>query len=254
MNYTIHDMTAYGIYNGISATDIRDFTAREASSLGLELFDYSCDEIARKLSHDPELEQLAQDTYIPFPEHDTWSDEAKNYHRKAVENRTAPGRADIPDDLIYAKIRAELRALAERILPARQAAAESAERERMEIMKHIKNIETEKTDIFDEGGKTVCFTHRVTMKSGAVFTFADRNIFDVGRVINPCYPILPDSDPGGIVSKLDDGTLSWSISGPNGGFIDARPLSEDEIRAYYAIVNYCGFADPSQRQSNYIRM
>lgn len=254
MNYTIHDMTAYGIYNGISALDIREFTAREASVLGIDILDYSCDEIARKLRHDPELKQLAQDTYTPYPEHDRWTEETKVYYRKEVANRTAPGKADIPDDLVYAKIRAELCALAERILPARQAAAEAAERERAEIMQHIKNIETEKKDIYDEGGKTVLFTHRVTMKSGAVFTFADRNIFDFGRVINPCYPILPDSEPGGIVSKLDDGTLSWSISSPDGGFMDARPLSEDEIYAYFAIVKYCGFADPSQRQSNYIRM
>lgn len=67
MKYTLHDNTAYGIYNGFSESDIRNMLKPEAKRLGLTIIDYSSESITRKLNHDPELEAVAQAHYTPYP-------------------------------------------------------------------------------------------------------------------------------------------------------------------------------------------
>lgn len=238
MRCKIHDTTAYGIYNGISEFDISDFAFATAEELGLDpTLDCRIRDLARFLNNDKELERLAQDTYVPFPMHDGWSDEYKAYYRKAVADRTAPGQADIPDDLVYAKIRGFLQHIADEVLPPRRAKEEADAKEREQIMSQIETIETKEEKIRDEGGWTTRYIHSVYMKSGNVFEFADVNVFDFGRVIKPTYLQLNGKPVFGI--------LSSSLSNDHPAWVRwdqsvIAPLSDEELNAYTAVDKYCG--------------
>jgi hypothetical protein len=52
-------------------------------------------------------------------------------------------------------------------------------------------MDTALETITDEGGETKIAHHTVTLPNGSQFRFADRNVFDFGRVINPDYEIAP---------------------------------------------------------------
>lgn len=95
---------------------------------------------------------------------------------------------------------------------SKQQAAIKAERERK-----IKEFEEEKAQMLkgvqwdieehslcDEGGSTKCYVHTITLNN-ETYVFKERNIFDFGRVINPCYSISPGIESGGIMLRDDDG-------------------------------------------------
>ena len=243
MEFKVHDGS---LINGVSSYDIRDFSDQTAKEIGLKFLDYDTDSIAAKLNKDQELIDMAQASYTPYPIMEGWREEYKALYREQIKNRTAPGYADIPDDIIHAKIREMLSEIAEQILPERIAKAEAAAKELDEIMQHVKSIETKSEKIEDEGGWTKIYYHLVTMADQTVLKFTDRNLFDVGRVINPAYSIKPGMEPGGLLLKSDDGTEMWWFNAEEGWF-PVRPLTENEHYAMLAIQKYHGHHDAKIR-------
>lgn len=97
---------------------------------------------------------------------------------------------------------------------SKQQAAIKAERERKikefeeEKAKMLKGVQwdIEEHSLCDEGGSTKCYIHTIIINN-ETFVFQERNIFDFGRVINPCYSISPGIESGGIMLRDDDGYL-----------------------------------------------
>lgn len=90
----------------------------------------------------------------------------------------------------------------------------------------------------DEGGKTKYYIHTITINN-ETYVFQERNIFDVGRAINPCYSIVPDVEPGGIMLKDDDGYY-WDYSIGNKPVV--RTVEGTELQAYQIVAKYGKFA------------
>jgi len=246
MQYVLHDTTAYGIYNGISGSAVEDFIFETAKELGLNILDYDNRSILREINHDAKLKAMAQEIYRPYPIQDGWTDEYKTIRQKAIEDRTAPGVAEIPDVIVYQMIREILTKLADKLLPKRRAEEAAAAKERKDIMRNIDNIITGKYAIEDEGGKTTQYIHTVTMKNGETFQFSDRNVFDFGRVINPLYPISEDIKSGGLC-LMRNGKPYWMDAKQGQGLVPVRPLLENEKNAFNAVAKYCGHCNSGIR-------
>ena len=248
IRYIIHDTTNGGTDNGISRSAISNFTEQVAEELGLDYQDYNLYDIVHELNNDPELMELAQEIYTPYPIDNSWTDAYKAYYQKAIDERTAPGVAEIPDELVYRKIHPLLKQLADEILPPCRAKAAADAEERERIMSKVKEIKTTENSIEDEGGQTVEYFHVVTLKNGATYSFNDRNLFDVGRVINPAYQIAEGVRPGGICSLQDNGEYVWkTFVGGKEGWSVVRPLTEDETYGFLAVANYCGHCNSEMR-------
>lgn len=248
IRYIIHDTTNGGTDNGISRSAISNFTEQVAEELGLDYQDYNLYDIVHELNNDPELMELAQEIYTPYPIDNSWTDAYKAYYQKAIDERTAPGVAEIPDELVYRKIHPLLKQLADEILPPCRAKAAADAEERERIMSKVKEIKTTENSIEDEGGQTVEYFHVVTLKNGATYSFNDRNLFDVGRVINPAYQIAEGVRPGGICSLQDNGEYVWkTFVGGKEGWSVIRPLTEDETYGFLAVANYCGHCNSEMR-------
>lgn len=243
MEYRIHTNND----DGISEFDIQKYTHKTAEALGLEIYDYDVVSIAIQLSCDSDFEQLAQDTYTPYPIHDNWCDEYKKAYQVAIEERSAPGTADIPNEVVYKKIYEILEQKAKEVVPPRRAKQEADRQEREQIMSKIASVETKAVTIEDEGGRTVMYQHKVTMQSGTVYEFQDRNIFDFGRVINPKYSIAEGVKPGGLCSRDTDGDYIWQTFNDSKGWVPVRPLTEEETFAYLAVSKYCGHCNCGRR-------
>lgn len=72
------------------------------------------------------------------------------------------------------------------------------------------------TKSYDEDGPTNCYHYTLTHeKTGQVFKFTERNVFDVGRVINPDFEIDPGWGKGGILTPRKEN----------------RYLTEEEVKA-----------------------
>lgn len=84
-------------------------------------------------------------------------------------------------------------------------------------------------EIWDEGRKTKEYIHTLMIKS-ETYKFKERNIFDVGRVINPMYNIA-EGIKGGIVIMID-GAPWWQYNDP------VRPLTENERKCYDIVLKY----------------
>lgn len=195
------------------------------------------------MRYDPELLQIAQETYEPFPAGEDWREEVVIAHQQEIANRTAPGVADIPDEIIKAKIYNILLPISEKAKlerEHREAAIAQALKEREQLLQQVE-VETRAEKYTDEDGWSIMYCHKVTIKrSGAVFRFKDRNLFDFGRVINPDYPVM--GDPCGICLKQADGSLAWHQVGGK-----LCPLSEDESLAYEVISRYYGHCNSELR-------
>lgn len=64
--------------------------------------------------------------------------------------------------------------------------------------------------------------------------FKCRNIFDFGYVINPCYPVAPGLEPGGVAYK-EKGTGKWywqHFDEKKRKWYTVREMTNFEIRAY----------------------
>lgn len=237
MRYELNDTTAYGIYNGLSESDIRNMLGTEAEKIGLSIVDYSSDEITRTLNRDPELKAIAQAHYVPYPVDESWGSDYKANWRKMSEAGTAPGYGEVSDDIVRQKLSAILDDILENVVAPRKK-KELEERERQqEILSHVVSVTTKERDIRDEGGLTKQYTHEVLMPSGETYVFVDRNVFDVGRVIN--Y--------NGAMLIMEDGVIGWSRWVDGAGW-DFEPANEEDeaVQAYCAAALY-GFANSTIR-------
>ena len=65
-------------------------------------------------------------------------------------------------------------------------------------------------------------------------TFKCRNIFDFGYTINPCYPVAPGLEPGGLPRKeKSTGELYWEhFDVKNRKWYTVRKMTEFEKKAY----------------------
>lgn len=71
----------------------------------------------------------------------------------------------------------------------------------------------------------------ITVDGGAPLRFSCRNVFDVGYVINPDYPIIPGGESGGIYNNG-----KWQQF--DKGWYDVRDVTEEERRALnYLLLN-----------------
>lgn len=107
IEYTLHDTTAYGIYNGISQSDIAEILSdiKKQYNSDTLLFMFP-DEVVKILNKDEELKQIALDTYIPYPVHDNWSEEIKKDHERRAKEKIAAGYGIIPNKIIREKVTA----------------------------------------------------------------------------------------------------------------------------------------------------
>lgn len=101
IEYTLNDTTSYGIYNGISEFDISLIVSKICASLNSYI---SSEEIAEMLTEDEEIKKIAEETYVPYPQNENWSDEYKKIYQEEVKNKTAAGYGLIPNKIIKEKI------------------------------------------------------------------------------------------------------------------------------------------------------
>ena len=237
MEYTLHDTTAYGICNGFNESEISIMLCDEAKKLGLDILDCSSTQILKLLNSDPELKEIAQTHYVPDPVLESWSSDYKACWREMVESGTAPGHGEVPDDIVRQKLYAILNGILESTVGLRKRKELEEKKQQQEILSHVVSVTTKEKDIYDEGGSTKQYTHSVLMPSGKTYVFIDRNVFDVGRVIN--YN-------GATLVKTDD-TLGWNRWVDGAGW-DFEPAEKDDeaVLAYNAAALY-GFAGSSIR-------
>lgn len=126
-------------------------------------------------------------------------------------------------------------------IKAEKEAKEKAYEEEKKKMLEGVTWDIQKHTTIDEDGKVPYYTHTITI-NGQTFEFAERNIFDFGRVINPCYSVMPGMEPGGLMLKRD-GRYFWSGPTPE----PAREVSGAELKAYNIISKYGKFANSGIR-------
>ena len=104
--YKLHDTTSYGIYNGISQYSIAlifgEILRETPNSDKCSLF---AEDIAKKLTKDPQIINIANRTYKPLEENPQWKESYKKLFRESVKNRTAVGYGTIPNNIIKDKIK-----------------------------------------------------------------------------------------------------------------------------------------------------
>lgn len=107
------------------------------------------------------------------------------------------------------------------------------ERERQAVFAKFTSWERQKTGKYEA-------THTMTI-NGETLRFVERDIFDVGVVINPLYSVADGLEPGGLaLKKKDTPTLYWNIY-MDGSLVSVRPLTENEMICYRAIAKYGEF-------------
>ena len=101
--YTVHDTSSYGIYNGISEFDLTEIVDDIKNKLGCRPLIYAGD-VYRTLTDDPDIQRIAEETYVPYPASASWTDEYKAIHAEEVASRTAHGYGTIPNRVMRGKL------------------------------------------------------------------------------------------------------------------------------------------------------
>jgi uncharacterized protein YxjI len=114
----------------------------------------------------------------------------------------------------------------------KRLAEKEQKQKELEKLRKKATMTTTTHQVVDEGGKTIQAKHRVTLENGQTFSFSDRNIFDVGRIINPDYEIVPGKH-GGLFEKG-----KWESYEEESGWIEIRSLAKAEKEAYDYVVNF----------------
>lgn len=96
------------------------------------------------------------------------------------------------------------------------------------------------TDVKQKQGDL--FAEHTFVLHGKEFSFVERDLHDLGFVINPMYRIDPDSTASGYLTCDDTGAKVWCVNGSR--YI---PLSEDEALCVNAICQYGKFVNSSIR-------
>lgn len=108
------------------------------------------------------------------------------------------------------------------------------------IRSAIKSIETTFKTIKDEGGQTKQFIHRITLLDGETLIFSERNVFDVGIVINSMYNIIPNLEQKGLCIN-ENNKFVWKYFDDTKGWRSVRELTENERAAILYIIEFGGF-------------
>lgn len=120
---------------------------------------------------------------------------------------------------------------------------EKYKREKEEFLEGI-NWETQECKKEDEGGKTIKYIHTLLL-NGKTYVFSERNVFDVGRVINPEYEIVKGSKGG--LAKCENNKWFWMDFVSGKGYVKTRDMDKDEEHAYLAVQKYGKFAKSNIR-------
>ena len=104
IRFNVNDTTDYGIHNGISPFSVKEIIKDICKKYEGDWLFYWKD-IARELSHQKDLEDLAMETYQAFPE-GKWKPEYLAYYRAAAKEKRAHGFGIIPNKIIREKIEA----------------------------------------------------------------------------------------------------------------------------------------------------
>ena len=148
---------------------------------------------------------------------------------------------------MYIQIDAE-RAHEKAQLEAAEKAAEEFRRQkeikvREELVSKVDEWIIRERQISDDGGKTKIYTHHFSI-GGESLDYTERNMFDVGVVINPTYNVAPGVSGG--IAIMKDGTLEWNTVGDTGWY-PVRPLTDNEMVCYTIIAKYGKFANTTTR-------
>ena len=135
----------------------------------------------------------------------------------------------------------------------RKAEEERAEAARLQELKKEKETLIAKVDewtitkesISDEGGKTNIYKHHFIVH-GESLDYVERNMFDVGIIINPDYAVS-DGVSGGI-ALMKNGKLQWHSFISDKGWFPIRPLTEYEEICYTIVAKYGKFAGHAVRR------
>jgi hypothetical protein len=105
--FKLNDSDTYGIYNGISEFDIDALVSELKKQYPTFLYLFN-DDIAKTLSSDPALKQMAFENYIAYPVNSSWKEEYKKAHLEAEKEKKADGYGIIPNAIIREKINKHL--------------------------------------------------------------------------------------------------------------------------------------------------
>lgn len=92
----------------------------------------------------------------------------------------------------------------------------------------------------DEDGNTKYYIHDIKI-NGKSYKFTERNAFDIGRLINPCYSIKPGLEPGGLITCKND-KYYWMYFENEKGWYIVREVTSDELHAYNIVSKYGNFS------------
>lgn len=112
----------------------------------------------------------------------------------------------------------------------RRADEQDARRRRQEYDLRGVEWETEARAVEDEGGKTTEYIHHITVH-GRTYDLVERNLFDVGKVINPLHG-AGLARAGMVWDRFDDGVTV---------------MDSDEARAVQLVMRYGRFSSSSVR-------
>ena len=115
-----------------------------------------------------------------------------------------------------------------------------AEEEKQLLVSQVDRWEIKERTITDEGGTTKIYTHYFSI-NGEELSFIERNIFDVGVVINPNYKLAENLDKGGL-AFYENGVMMWQTFEGDQGLVDVRPLTENEQICLDIVARYGKFA------------
>lgn len=100
----------------------------------------------------------------------------------------------------------------------------------------VKKFEEEKK--YDSSEKANYYIYTVAFKNGKEYSFVDRNLFDVGRVINPNYEVAKGLGGGLIHKDKETNKYYWQTFNNKEGWIIVRELEEEELKAYNLVEKY----------------
>jgi hypothetical protein len=173
------------------------------------------------------------DLIVGFP-----SEKAADDYDKWVESVVEEGRT--PETRAYFKAENEKR---EKEKAEREAKIAKREAERNRVLSQVREVNTVAKEIVDEGGKTTQYIHTITTHNGNVYKFSDRNVFDVGRIINPMYDV---EGHDGCICLNENGSRYWQHFVNGKGLTTIRPLNDDELLAL-DVLQWVGFANARVR-------
>jgi len=134
----------------------------------------------------------------------------------------------------------------EKELQKRQAREKKVKR-KAELMSNILEVQYDSFEESDEGGKTTAYKSTVIFEN-ETFMFNDRNIFDFGRVINPCYAIQDGIEIGGLMRKnKEEDKYYWQTFKTAEGWFDVREVTGHELQAYLLILEFGKLVNSSIR-------